>query len=101
MMTRHTGWAIVSILLVSAAARAEPLTPRRVIDLDGQPRALIGDGVRATALVFLGTQCPISNRAIPTLNALAQSHAHDAMDLFIVVSDPTITRKDVLAYRLA
>ena len=99
-MTQHTRRAILLVLmLLTVGVRADTLAPLRVVDLDGQPRTLVSDDTRATAIVFLGTQCPISNRAIPTLNELAKSHAHDGVDFFIVVSDPTITRKDALAYR--
>src|SRR5690348_15733200 len=84
----------------AAAAAAEPVTPQWLIDLDGQPLVLPRSEARATAVVFLGTQCPVSNRSIPTLNDLAKAHANDRdVDLLIVVSDPTLARKDVVKYR--
>ena len=62
-MTQHTRRAILLVLmLLAAGVRADTLAPMRVVDLDGQPRTLVRDDARATAIVFLGTQCPISNR---------------------------------------
>ena len=94
-------WITAFVILLASAAPvdAETIAPLRFIDLDGQPRTLVADDARVTAIVFLGTQCPVSNRAIPTLNQLAADHAHDGTAFYVVVSDPTITRKDVLAYR--
>jgi thiol-disulfide isomerase/thioredoxin len=70
-----------------------------VIDIDGQPRTMGNAQKKATVIVFLGTQCPISNRSIPILNDLAKSHSADPVDFFAVVSDPTISRKDAADYR--
>jgi hypothetical protein len=99
MMKTTYAWAVVVGLLCASLVQAESLAPQRVIDLDGQPRALIGEKTHATAIIFLGTQCPISNRSIPTLNQLAASHASDPVYFLILVSDPTVSRKDVLSYR--
>ncbi len=70
-----------------------------VVDVDGQPRTIGNAQKKATVVVFLGTQCPISNRLIPTLNDLAKSHSADPVDFFAVVSDPTVSRKDAADYR--
>ena len=75
-MHSHTCRAIGLILLICCSAAPVQTLLRRVIDLDGTPRTLVADDVRATAIVFLGTECPISNRAIPTLNEIFKSHAH-------------------------
>jgi hypothetical protein len=99
-MKRQLTCAVVFLLVCwGAQARADLLAKQCVIDLGGQPRTILADETRVTALVFLGTQCPISNRAIPTLNELYTSHGCDPLDFFIVVSDPTISRKDVISYR--
>jgi hypothetical protein len=70
-----------------------------MIDVEGQKHVIASENARATVLLFLGTQCPISNRYIPQLNEMAEAHQDDRVEFFVVVSDPTITRKDVLAYR--
>jgi mono/diheme cytochrome c family protein len=65
----------------------------RALDLEGKlVRVGTGHGSRATAVVFLGTECPISNRAIPDLKALAKAKAKDEVELLGVVSDPSLTR---------
>ena len=54
-----------------------------------------------TALVFLGTECPISNRAVPTLNELS-GDAKDAGAVVVgVISDPTVTRKAAIEFASA
>jgi hypothetical protein len=100
MMIRTICGCVALILSCSVVyAGAETISPLHLIDLDGQRHTLIADDARATAVVFLGTQCPISNRAIPTLNDLYASHNHDGTAFYIVVSDPTLSRKDVVTYR--
>ncbi len=89
----------VWVMLCASVVRADTFPRQRVIDLDGQPRTLVGDDARLTVLVFLGTQCPISNRSLPTLKQIAADHACDPVDFFIIISDPTISRKDVVSYR--
>lgn len=81
-----------------ALAAAPPMpagvpTPLNGMDLGGKVYALADKpNIRATALVFLSTQCPISNKYIPELNRLAKLHQDDGVRLFGVISDPTITR---------
>src|SRR5438067_829200 len=98
-MVIKTLGVVLSILLVSRFARAENLSPTLMIDVDGQRHVIGSESARATVLLFLGTQCPISNRYVPQLNQLAKAHQDDRVEFFVVVSDPTVTRKDVLVYR--
>src|SRR2546425_5630090 len=98
MRYNRFAFAIV-ILLVVSLSRAGSIKGLHLIDLDGLPRTLAADEARATVMIFLGTQCPISNRYIPLLNDLAKAHENDGLEMFAVVSDPTITRKNVIAYR--
>ncbi|MEO6809454.1 MAG: redoxin domain-containing protein [Isosphaeraceae bacterium] len=49
----------------------------------------------ATALVFLSTECPISNGYSPTLNALAKEFPKAALNLVGVCVDPDLTDDDV------
>jgi len=61
-------------------------------DLAGQFHALNqNDTRRARAFVFVGTECPVSNAATPTLNAL-HDQLSDKADVFAVVSDRSLTR---------
>ncbi|HEY7088840.1 MAG TPA: redoxin domain-containing protein [Tepidisphaeraceae bacterium] len=86
-------------LMAAALSAAETISPQRVLDCDGQPRTTLRPGARATVIVFLGTQCPVSNRYIPLLNDLGRSHQKDGVDLLAIVSDPTVSFKDLAKYR--
>ncbi|HEX3358159.1 MAG TPA: redoxin domain-containing protein [Tepidisphaeraceae bacterium] len=93
-------WALaLAILLTQATLRADNIPTQRLVDLDGNPLTLPSTDARATAVIFIGTQCPISNRYIPQLNDLYKTDQPKNIDLIGVIVDPTITRKDVLAYR--
>jgi mono/diheme cytochrome c family protein len=95
---------VVGLGLVSPGGRASgegaeeaaaPVTSSvefRALDLDGALRTVgMGHGARASAVVFLATECPISNRAVTTLNALARD-VRGEVDVLGVLSDPTLSR---------
>ncbi len=93
-------WCVVlSTLGQGLAAQAEPSRPAwNGHDIDGRPVRLdrLGD-TRGLVLVVLGTDCPISNRYVPTLNAIATS-ARDVA-FFGVVSDAAATRATAQRHR--
>ncbi|MEM7009845.1 MAG: redoxin domain-containing protein [Verrucomicrobiota bacterium] len=63
-------------------------------DLDGQIRDLGQNPTsRPRAIVFTGTECPISNALIPALNRITEEFA-DRVDIFGVVSDRTVSRSE-------
>ena len=65
----------------------------RVEDLGGQPHWLLGSAdTKVVALVFLSTECPISNQSIPELNRIAAAHESPAVRFFGVLSDRNVTR---------
>lgn len=60
--------------LLTGRIGAAPLAPvsLRVIDLDDKPHAVFsGDARDIVVLFFLAPECPVSNRSIPTMRALA------------------------------
>src|SRR4051812_15127170 len=61
----------------------------RAIDLKSVVHPIGLAATRPAALVFLGTECPISRRYIPVLNDLAKS---SNVELLGVISDPSIGR---------
>jgi hypothetical protein len=71
----------------------------RVIDLEGRVH-VIGSGrePRATAFVFLSTDCPISNRAIATLDELSRARAKDGVLVLGVLSDPALSRAKAVEF---
>lgn len=68
----------------------------KVYDLDGRQRTLGSTpGCRGLALVFLATECPISNEYIPRLNKLAEAYSKKGIEFFGVISDRSVTRVQV------
>lgn len=69
-------------------------------DLDGRFHR-IGDDTRnrASVLVFLATECPISNEALPSLNRMAAAYARQQVPFFGVLSDHTLRRSDAVRHR--
>lgn len=64
-----------------------------LVDLAGTAHDLGRDaGGRVRTIVFLSTECPIANGALPALARLHRRFAAAGADLFGVVSDPTVSR---------
>jgi hypothetical protein len=75
-------------LVVAVRFAAGPLV---VPDLDGKSLDLLaGDGLRATVLVFLGVDCPISNRYAPELERLAHDFAARGVRFYQVYPEPSL-----------
>ena len=66
----------------------------RVHDLDGRQLSL-GETAdcKGVAIVFLSTECPMCNEAIPGLNRLAVSYAKKEIEFYGVISDRAVTRQ--------
>src|SRR2546423_1067515 len=109
---RFVSRPIVSLLLLSvchlaAAAtistppttQPSPPPPLKGMDISGVVHLLADDpDVKATALVFLSTQCPISNKYVPELNRLAGAQGSNETRFFAVISDPSVTRAAAAKY---
>lgn len=79
---------------------APDLTAVRALDLDGVVHRLGYDGsARPVALVFLGTECPVSRRYGPRLNELAEEARARGLDFYGVVSDPAVSPAAARAFR--
>ena len=81
-----------------ATAPSEHLAAMRVMDLAGTPLPLVDPAAKATAIVVLGTECPIANKSIAKLNFLARSFARWDAKLYGVISDPRVTRRDAVEW---
>lgn len=67
----------------------------RVQDLDSRQHVLGGTSrCRGVALVFLSTECPLCNAALPRLNKLAASYGNQGVEFFGVISDRSVTRAE-------
>jgi hypothetical protein len=91
--------AIVVLMWFCLVAAVHAHESVRVVDIDGQPRTLCRHDARATAVIFLSTHCPISNRYVPTLNQLSRMRAGDGVDVIGVISDPTVSMIDARKHR--
>ncbi len=77
-------------------------TPARfltAVDMQGQPIRLCAEPeIKATAVVFLTTECPICRQYVPELNRLAAEFAAADAELLGVVYDPSQTREAASAF---
>jgi len=63
-----------------------------LVDLDGRELGPASDpGVKAIALLFVLSDCPISNAYIPELNRLHQAFGTSGIPLILVHADPATT----------
>lgn len=71
----------------------------RAVDLGGRVHALgMGDGLAPVVLVFLDTECPISQRYAPRLSELARLAEAQHVEFFGVLSDATTTASAARAF---
>jgi peroxiredoxin len=101
-------WLLVGI--TADAALAEQPLPRvtafAVADTDGNRQTLESwRAHRAVVVVFLGTECPVSNGYAPEFERLHQRFATDGVAFYGVYCEPGVTaegaRKHAAEYRLA
>lgn len=65
----------------------------RAFDLEGTHHTLgDADSTKAVVVVFLATECPISNRCIPVLNQIAANPRKSGVEVYGVLSNPSVTR---------
>ncbi len=62
-------WALVLCVAFAGGACARPATDG-VTDLDGRPVDPLAGAAAATVLLFVATDCPISNRYVPEIGRL-------------------------------
>ncbi|MEM9460853.1 MAG: redoxin domain-containing protein [Myxococcota bacterium] len=92
-MTRMTRWGLAASLgLLACGERTEPLgAPARssIVDLQGTPHDPLDPAVPGVAvLLFVSTECPISNRYAPTLRSLARQWVDDGVRAWLIYPDP-------------
>jgi hypothetical protein len=62
-----------------------------LLDVDGRPHDPLAVDGRADVLVFVRTDCPISNRYAPKLGRIATTFAAAPVDLWLIYVDPDET----------
>ena len=63
----------------------------KTFDLDGRPVDPLATETAATVLVFVGTDCPISNRYAPEIQRLSTRYQRDGVQFFLVYVDPQLS----------
>lgn len=104
-------WILISLTAWPGQAFAEDATitthaiePSQVrfltaVDLKGKPHRLCAEPeTKATALVFLTSECPIARQYIPELNRLAEELSASQAELLGVLYDPSQTREAAAAF---
>jgi len=73
--------------------------PLKGVDLAGRlHRPGQSIGCQAVVLVFLGIHCPISNNALPGLNHLHREGKPHGIELFGILSAPSVSRTEALRH---
>lgn len=109
---RH--WMLSSVVLISVVVMAENLRgdepfptaesiaaalSENLLDIDGRPQKLERClGTAGTVLVFLSTECPISNGYVPVLNRLHQQYAAQEVAFAGVNSNGSQSLADMAAH---
>ena len=78
----------IILLLALLSCRADR---PKALDLDGYPVDPFASDAQATVLLFVQTDCPISNRYAPTIAALYERFAPQGTDFWLVYPDPNET----------
>jgi len=72
---------------------------RQATDVGGQRHRLVESAAtKAVVFVFLGPECPISQRYVPELNRLAAAQNTNAVEFFGVIAGQSMTRTQALAF---
>jgi hypothetical protein len=82
--------------IVVAAALGQP-PHGGVTNLDGEAVDVLrgAAGVRATALIFLRTDCPLANQAAPEIERVRQQFDRRGVRVWLVYLDPAQTADDI------
>jgi hypothetical protein len=71
----------------------------KLVDLDGVVHTLGEASNEITAVVFVGPECPLSQKYVPTLNALARDTKSLGVRFIAAISDPSVARPLALRFR--
>src|SRR5690606_3040168 len=95
-----------SVRSQSAVRSANSIAPATTVgrlqgtDLDGQVHRLgASRGCRGVVVLFLATQCPISNACLPQVNQMAAAYQARNIEFFGVISDRGTARTDAVQHR--
>jgi len=82
-------------LPVMAADQPDFFRVRAATDVHGKAHRLgIAAGTKVSVLVFLGPECPVSQRYVPELNRIAAGQGTNGVEFYGVISGKSITRSN-------
>ncbi|MCE9606593.1 MAG: redoxin family protein [Planctomycetia bacterium] len=88
----------LSFGLISSFVAAEELgaiAESKLVDIDGQSHdSAEWKNRKATVLIFLGTDCPVSNGYAPEIQRIYESGKSSGVAVLGVYSDPSVTLED-------
>ena len=86
---------IATLLLLTVAALLLLRDGATTYDLAGRPFNPLATRARATVLLFVGPDCPISNRYAPEIRRLAESYGSDETLFYLIYVDPNLDSKSI------
>jgi hypothetical protein len=91
----HLGLVALAALPVCAADLPDFFRVRTATDVQGKPHSLgAAAGTKAVVLVFLGPECPVSQRYVPELNRIAAGQGTNDVEFCGIISGKSITRSN-------
>ena len=79
---------VIAICVIAAVAVAQPRSITTTLDGRAVDPLRAQDGIRATALIFTRTDCPIANQAAPEIERVRALFADRGVRLWLVYVDP-------------
>jgi hypothetical protein len=114
LLVSRRAFAVVSMAVVSSMAltlsfadgskaaklkSSAKVMGQSFLDLKGAIHRIGGrSGQSPTVIVFLGTTCPISNRAVPKLKRIAVDAKKLGVEFYGVIADPFTSRKEAIRH---
>ena len=82
-------WAVIICVIAAVLPQPQPQPPR-ILTLDGHAVDPLRaeEGVRATALIFTRTDCPVANQAAPEIERVRALYADRGVRFWLVYVDP-------------
>lgn len=98
-MTGIVAFPVVETRIAVAAWQETPSLSVPLVDLKGTVHELGQNDRRIVRVfVFLSTECPVSNSYLNPLNELRAKFAENQVQLFGVITDPTVSRQDAKSH---
>ena len=92
-------FALATIVFATAQPAHDTFRVRRAVDVHGRSHSFPNSSqTKVVVFVFLGPECPISQRYVPELNRIAAEQKTNAVEFFGVVAGKTMTQTQALAF---